>query len=68
MSCGAFNMVIGLIGLLIVTRNTQAHKAFYGDPRDQEGGGCALAILFGLPFSMLLLGVLWWLLGKLGLL
>lgn len=63
--CGALNMALGLIGLLIITRHERAHKAFYGDPREHEGGGCALTILVALPVSMLLLGVLWWLLGKL---
>ena len=60
-SCGALNMAIGLVLLLLVTRNERAYRAFYGEG---EQGGLRLAVLVSFPVVLLFLGVLWWLLGK----
>lgn len=61
--CGAANMLIGLVLLLIVLRNQKARRAFYGE---DERGGIALAFVVGaIPTAMLMVGLIWWLLGQL---
>jgi hypothetical protein len=61
--CGAANMLIGLVLLVIVLRREQARLAFYGEG---EEGGLALAILVaGIPAMTLAVGLIWWLMSKL---
>jgi hypothetical protein len=59
--CGGLNVIIGISALLLVLRNDRARRSFYGEG---ERGGLALGMLIVMPVTLLLLGVLWWLLGK----
>jgi hypothetical protein len=59
--CMALNVITGMLMLLFVTKNEVARKAFYeGVAGDNPRLG--LALLWALPFSLLCLGVIWWLL------
>ena len=63
LSCGATNMLLGLIMLLLVLRDERARRAFYGEG---ESGGLALAILVAaIPAMTLAMGLIWWLMGQL---
>jgi hypothetical protein len=63
--CGLLNMIIGLILLLLVTRNETTHRIFYEGPGNEEDLSLAVAALWALPVAAALAGVIWWLLGKL---
>lgn len=61
--CGAANMLLGLLMLLLVLRDERARQAFYGEG---ESGGLALAILVAaIPAMTLVMGLIWWLMGQL---
>jgi len=59
--CMALNIIAGMLMLLFITRDEGARKAFYeGVAGDNPRLG--LALLWALPFSLLCLGLIWWLL------
>ncbi len=65
MPCGALNMIFGLSLLLLVSRNETARKIFYEGPDREDESSVWVAILWALPVAIGLVGVIWWLLGKL---
>lgn len=62
--CGALNVMIGLSLLLFATRNETTRKIFYEGPSRKEESSLFIAILWALPVAIGLVGVIWWLLGK----
>ena len=59
--CMALNVIGGMLMLLFITRDEGARKAFYeGVASDNPRLG--LALLWALPFGLLCLGLIWWLL------
>lgn len=64
LTCAALNVVMGMLLLLLTTRNKQARRMFYEGPRGAEPGFVSLAILWAIPIVLVFLGVLWWLLAQ----
>lgn len=64
-SCTALNLIAGMIMLLLVTRNEHARRLFYEGPRENESGMPLIGILWAIPFILLFIGVMWWLLAQL---
>ena len=62
--CGSLNVAIGMIMLQIVTRNESARRLLYEGKRERDQLNLGIAFLWGLPFAMATLGIVWWLLGK----
>ncbi|MEZ4733421.1 MAG: hypothetical protein R3E79_40515 [Caldilineaceae bacterium] len=62
--CASLNVIIGMILLLLVTRNETARRLFYDGPRGDEPGFLPIAILWTFPFILLFLGLFWWLLAQ----
>jgi hypothetical protein len=63
-TCASLNVIIGLLLLLITTRNEHARRLFYEGPRGDEEGLVPLAFLWAVPIILVFVGVLWWLLGQ----
>jgi hypothetical protein len=59
--CTSINMIAGLLMLLFVTRDEEARRVFY-ERVNSEDPHLGLALLWALPFSLIFLGVIWWLL------
>jgi len=63
--CSSLNVIVGLVLLLFVSRNPRARGLFYGDRRsDEQPAGMLVAVLWAFPFTLLFLGLLWLLLGR----
>ncbi|RIK34818.1 MAG: hypothetical protein DCC55_32235 [Chloroflexi bacterium] len=61
----SLNVIVGLLLLLLVSRNEQAKALFYGDREDEDQpAGIIIAILWTFPFTLLFLGLLWLLLAR----
>ena len=59
----------GLLGLAIVNRTEEGRRLFYEGVSQDEQAGCIkwlVWILMGTPFTLLLLGTLWWIMRLLG--
>jgi hypothetical protein len=63
-TCALLNVIIGLLLLLLTTRNEHARRLFYEGPRGEEEGLIPLAFLWAFPLILVFVGVLWWLLGQ----
>ncbi|MEM7127930.1 MAG: hypothetical protein AAF702_16470 [Chloroflexota bacterium] len=50
--------------LLLITRNEQARRLFYEGAKEDEPGSLILAILWTLPFSLMVAGLIWWLMAQ----
>lgn len=62
--CTSLNIVLGLLLLLVTTRNEHARRLFYEGPRGDEPGFFPLALLWAFPIVLVFLGILWWLLAQ----
>lgn len=68
--CGLVSLIIGLITLAIVNRTEAGSRLLYEGKSDSEEIGCAKVVvwfLIALPFTLFILGTLWWLMRLLGL-
>lgn len=65
MECGSLNMAIGMILLQLVTRSETGRRIFYEGIHEEDELHLGIIFLWGLPVSMTLAGVLWWLIGQL---
>ncbi len=63
--CASLNLIAGMILLLFVTRNEQARRIFYEGPREGEPGLPVIGLLWLMPFVLLLVGLVWWLIAQL---
>jgi hypothetical protein len=64
LTCASLNVIVGLLLLLITTRNEHARRLFYEGPRGAEPGLVPLALLWAFPIVLVFLGLLWWLLAQ----
>lgn len=65
--CGWLNLILGMVGLLLVTHNPYGDKLFYKGPAGDEPGLIQIALLWTLPIVGLVVAVIWWLMRLLGL-
>lgn len=65
--CAWINVIIGLIGLLLVTRTDRGDRLFYQGPLGDEPGLLRIALLWAIPFVGLFTAIIWWTLRLLGL-
>ena len=59
-------MIIGLLGLLLITRSEEGDRIFYKGPQGDEPGWWIIGFLWALPVSWLAAAGIWWLLRLLG--
>jgi hypothetical protein len=64
--CAWFNLIIGMLGLLLVTRSKDGDRLFYQGPKDDEPGRWEIAVLWALPTAWLFAAGIWWLLRLVG--
>lgn len=64
LTCASLNVLIGLLLLLLTTRNEHARRMFYEGPRGEEPGLVPIALLWAFPIVLVFVGVLWWLLAQ----
>lgn len=66
--CGAANLVLGLLLLLLVQRSPRLSRLFYEGPRANERGSLFISLMWSLPVVLLLWAlvflILGWLTGK----
>jgi hypothetical protein len=62
--CGSLNMMAGMFMLLWITRSEHARRLFYEGPKGDEPGNPIIALLWIMPFSLLLAGIIWWLMAQ----
>jgi hypothetical protein len=70
LQCGLGSLVTGLIGLAIIHRTEEGRRLLYEGESSYEDIGCAKIVVWlviALPFTLLVMGTLWWLLRWLGL-
>jgi len=69
LQCGLISLITGLIGLAIVNRTEEGRRLFYDGAGEKEGLTCLKLLiigLIGLPFTLLFLGTIWWVMRLLG--
>ncbi len=64
--CAWFNVIIGMIALLLVTRTEEGNRIFYRGPTGDRPGLLQVGILWSMPVVGLLVASLWWLMRLLG--
>ena len=64
MPCGSLNVALGMILLQLVTRSERARRLLYEGKAEEDYLNLGLAALWGIPVMLALLGILWWVLGK----
>ena len=58
--CAWFNLIIGLVSLLLVTRSELGDRLFYKGPKGDERGSWLIGILWFIPVIIFFLAVIWW--------
>ena len=67
--CGLAGLITGLIGLAIINRTEAGTQLLYEGKHQGEHIGCAKVIvwlLIAIPFTLALLGTIWWVMRLLG--
>lgn len=64
--CAWINVIIGLVGLLLMTSTEKGDRLFYHGPRENESTLWQLGMLWALTFAGLTIAVGWWLLRVFG--
>ncbi len=64
--CAWLNLIIGLVGLLLITRTELGERIFYQGPRGDEDGLWLVGVLWALPIVGFFLALLWWVARLLG--
>lgn len=64
LQCAVLNVIAGMIMLLLITRDEAARQIFYEGPTRNNPGLVIIALLWILPFSLMVAGVIWWLMGQ----
>lgn len=59
--CAWLNLIIGMLGLLLVTRTAEGDRVFYQGPEDGKPGLIRVALLWTIPAVGLCLALIWWL-------
>jgi hypothetical protein len=63
-TCTALNLITGMLMLLLVTRHERARRLFYEGPKENELGLPFIGLLWAIPFTLLFVGLIWWLLAQ----
>lgn len=63
-TCTALNLITGMVMLLLVTRHEKARRLFYEGPKEDELGLPVIGLLWAIPFTLLFIGLMWWLLAQ----
>lgn len=64
--CGWLNLIIGMMGLLLITQTREGDDLFYRGPREGRSGSFVIALVWALPVVGLMVAVLWWIMRLLG--
>lgn len=64
--CAWLNVVIGLLGLLLVTRREKGDRVFYIGPDRDQPGFIQVALLWTIPAVGFCMALIWWLARLLG--
>lgn len=64
--CGLANLIVGLIGLILITRTEEGERLFYQGPQGNEPGQWQVAMLWVLPMFWVAAAGIWWLMRLLG--
>ena len=64
--CAWLNLIIGMVGLLMVTRSDDGDRIFYNGPRENESGRFIIAVLWALPAFWFAASLIWWVMRLLG--
>lgn len=64
-SCMWLNIVAGLMMLVLILQNPELDALFTRGPQRDRPGSILIAILWALPFVMILAGLFWWAIGQL---
>ena len=62
--CTSLNLIIGMVMLLLVTRNKEMRQLFYEGPKEGEISSPLIGMMWTFPIVMVIVGVLWWLLAQ----
>ncbi len=65
-NCAWINVILGLVGLLLVTRTELGERLFYEGPKGDEPGLLQIGCLWLIPAVGLVLASIWWLMRLLG--
>ena len=57
----SLNVIIGILLFLGITRDPTAERIFFEGPRENEAGRPAIGCLWLMPVSLLVLGLVMWL-------
>ena len=63
--CALGNVIAGLLFLLPVVGDEHRRRLFYEGPREHERSDARIGLLWVFPFTLLVWGLLWWLMGRL---
>jgi hypothetical protein len=58
--CGLINLIIGMLGLLLITRTAEGDRLFYLAPRVQQKNSRAIIMLWSIPIVVLFIASIWW--------
>lgn len=64
--CAWFNLIIGMVCLLLVTHTEEGDRIFYKGPQGDRPGLLQIGLLWAVPIVGLLVASFWWLLRLLG--
>lgn len=64
--CALINVIIGLVGLLLVTKTKIGDRLFYEGPKGDRPGLIQIGMLWAFPVVGFMVAILWWLLRLLG--
>jgi hypothetical protein len=65
--CAWFNLLIGMLALLWITRTEFGDRMFYQGPQDDEDVWSVVGALWAIPIAIFCLAIIWWLMRSLGL-
>jgi hypothetical protein len=69
LQCGLVSLITGLIGLAIINRTEEGRRLLYEGQSDDEDIGCIKIMVWlgiALPFTLFVMGTLWWIMRLLG--
>ena len=64
--CGWLNLLLGMVGLLLVTSNSEGDRLFYKGPVGDEAGRFQIGLLWALPAVGFVVAAIWWLMRLIG--
>jgi len=59
--CAAINALLGVLALIFSVSTQRGYRLFYYGPDEDGEGWIVIAILWSIPISIVIMGILWWL-------